>query len=151
MLLEGQCGSGPKAAAEKFGLSRQRYFQLRQQFQQFGAQGLVPQKRGPKRNYRRTGELVRQVIRHLFLDPDANADVVAQKLRQVSWRISTRSVERVIQDFALQKNSTATARKPNHPSKHNAPFFTPGSSRPTPKASSVACGNFWPTKPPATS
>ena len=32
MLLEGECQLGPKAAAAKFGLSRQRYFQLRQHF-----------------------------------------------------------------------------------------------------------------------
>jgi len=105
MLVEGECELGPKAAAEKFGLSRQRYFQLRQQLQQFGTEGLVPQKRGPKRNYRRTDEIVRQVIRHRFLDPDASADVIAQKLRQTGHTISTRSVERVIEDFGLQKKT----------------------------------------------
>jgi transposase len=105
MLLEGECELGPKAAAEKFGLSRQRYFQLRQQFQESGADGLLAQKRGPKRNYRRTSELVRQVIRHRFLDAEANADVIAQKLRQADWQISTRSVERVIEDYGLQKKT----------------------------------------------
>jgi transposase len=105
MLLEGECELGPKAAAEKFGLSRQRYFQLRQQFQEFGAQGLLTQKRGPKSNYRRTSEVVRQVIRHRFLDPDASADVIAQKLRQADWQISTRSVERVIEEYGLQKKT----------------------------------------------
>lgn len=105
MLLEGECELGPKAAAEKFGISRQRYFQLRQQFDKSGAEGLLAQKRGPKRNYRRTNELVRQVIRHRFLDPDATADVIAQKLRQTEWQISTRSVERVIEDYGLQKKT----------------------------------------------
>jgi hypothetical protein len=105
MLLEGECELGPKAASQKFGLSRQRYFQLRQQFRQFGAQGLLAQKRGPKRNYRRTSEVVRQVIRHRFLDPDASAEVVAQKLRQANWQISTRSVERVIEEYGLQKKT----------------------------------------------
>jgi len=105
MLLEGECQLGPKAAAEKFGLSRQRYFQLRQQFKESGAEGLLAQKRGPKRNYRRTSELVRQVIRHRFLDAEANADVIAQKLRQADWQISTRSVERVIEDYGLQKKT----------------------------------------------
>ena len=105
MLLEGECERGPKAAAEKFGFSRQRYFQLRQQFRKFGAQGLLTQKRGPKSNYRRTSEVVRQVIRHRFLDPDASADVIAQKLRQAGWQISTRSVERVIEEYGLQKKT----------------------------------------------
>lgn len=109
MLLEGECELGPKAAAERFGLSRQRYFQLRQQFQQFGTDGLVTRKRGPKRNYRRTDEIVRQVIRHRFLDPDASAEVIAQKLVQSGVTISIRSVERIIQDYALQKKTVPTS------------------------------------------
>jgi transposase len=109
MLVEGQCELGPKAAAEKSGVSRQRYFQLRQQFQQFGTEGLALQKRGPKRDYRRTDEIVRQVIRHRFLDPDASAEVIAQKLVQCGATISIRSVERVIQDYGLQKKTVSTS------------------------------------------
>ena len=128
MLLEGECSLGPKEAAEKYGLSRQRYFQLRQQFQQFGAEGLVPQKRGPKRNYRRTDEIVRQVIRHRFLDPDASAEVIAQKLVQTGATISIRSVERVIQDYALQKKtvspSAAAAADPDATHHHTHPAGT---------------------------
>ena len=105
MLVEGECELGPKAAAEKFGFSRARYFQLRQQFQQAGADGLVPRKRGPKRNYRRTDEIVRQVIRHRFLDPEASAEVIAQKLVQTGATISIRSVQRIIRDYAIQKKS----------------------------------------------
>ena len=62
-------------------------------------------KRGPKTNYRRTEQVVRQIIRHRFLDPDASAEVIAQKLRQCGWEISTRSVERVIGQFGLQKKT----------------------------------------------
>ena len=109
MLLEGECELGPKAAAEKFGLSRGRYFQLREQFRQFGADGLVLQKRGPKRNYRRTDEIVRQIIRHRFLDPEASAEVIAQKLVQSGATISIRSVERTIQDYALQKKTVSAS------------------------------------------
>lgn len=50
-------------------------------------------------------EVVRQVIRHRFLDPDASAEVIAQKLSQVGSKISVRSVERVIEDFGLQKKT----------------------------------------------
>lgn len=108
MLLEGECDLGPKVAAEKFGLSRTRYFQLRQQFQQGGSDALLPQKTGPKTNYRRTDEIVRQVIRHRFLDPDASAEVIAQKLVQCGAAISVRSVQRIIQDYALQKKTVST-------------------------------------------
>jgi len=107
MLFEGECeGVGPSAAARKFGYSKQRYFQLLHAFRERGAMGLKSDKRGPKTNYRRTDEVVRQVIRHRFLDPDASAQVIAQKLVQGGWSISLRSVERVIAEFGLQKKTT---------------------------------------------
>lgn len=106
MLIEGECeGLGPLAAARKFGLSKQRYFQLRAAFGQRGARALCSQKRGPKKNYRRTAEVVRQVIRHRFLDPDASAEVIAQKLVQGGWAVSIRSVQRVLTDYGLQKKT----------------------------------------------
>ena len=106
MLIEGECeGLGPNRAAEKFGFSKQRYFQLRAAFAELGAQALQSQKRGPKTHYRRTAEVVRQVIRHRFLDVDASPEVIAQKLRQSGWQISTRSVQRVIEEFGLQKKT----------------------------------------------
>ena len=105
MLIEGECeGLGPVKAAAKYNYTRQRYHQIRCAFLEQGAAALLSQARGPKRNYRRTGEVVRQVIRHRFLDPDATTEVIAQKLRQSGWSISTRSVERVIADYGLQKN-----------------------------------------------
>jgi transposase len=106
MLIEGQCeGLGANAAAEKYQISRARYFQLLKIYEEKGAQGLLAQKRGPKSNYVRTDEVVRQVIRHRFLDPDASTDVIAQKLRQAGFAVSTRSVERVIEEFGLQKKT----------------------------------------------
>ena len=106
MLTEGECeGLGPIKAAEKYGYTKQRYFQLRKVYQTDGALGLLSKVRGPKTKYRRTGELQRQVIRHRFLDPDASAEVIAQKLRQTGFVISTRSVERVIADYGLQKKT----------------------------------------------
>jgi transposase len=106
MLVEGECeGLGPLRAAEKFGFSKQRYFQLRQAFHAHGAAALQSQRRGPKSNYRRTEEVVRQVIRHRFLDPEASAQVIGQKLRQAGQPVSTRRVERVIEDYGLQKKT----------------------------------------------
>jgi hypothetical protein len=106
MLIEGQCeGLGPVMAAKKHGYTKQRYFQLRKAFQQEGAIALLSKMRGPKSKYRRTSEAVRQVIRHRFLDPEASPEVIAQKLRQTGLVISTRSVERVIAEFGLQKKT----------------------------------------------
>jgi hypothetical protein len=106
MLFEGQCeGLGPTEAARRYGYSKQRFFQLLEQFGTHGALGLQSKLRGPKTNYRRTGELERQIIRHRFLDPDASAEVIAQRLQQASHAISIRSVERVISDYGLQKKT----------------------------------------------
>jgi hypothetical protein len=106
MLIEGECGTlKPSATARKFGFSRQRYFQLRAAFLEKGAQALINRPRGPKTNYRRTEEVVCQAIRHRFLDPDATADVIAQKLRQSGFGISVRSVDRIFQDYGLQKKT----------------------------------------------
>ncbi len=106
MLIEGECeGVGPCAAAAKFDFSKQRYFQLRAAFIERGALALLSQKRGPKTNYRRTDEVVRQVIRHRFLDAEASAEVIAQMLVQSGLAISIRSVQRIIESFGLQKKT----------------------------------------------
>jgi hypothetical protein len=55
--------------------------------------------------YRRTAEVVRQVIRHRFMDLDASPEVIAQKLRQSGWKVSTRSVERIIAEYGIQKKT----------------------------------------------
>ena len=106
MLVEGQCeGLGPTRAAEKYGYTKQRYFQLLHAYEERGSAALCSKPRGPKRNYRRTDELVRQVIRHRFLDSEASPEVIAQKLCQTGFVISTRSVERVIAEYGLQKKT----------------------------------------------
>ena len=106
MLYEGECeGLGAEQAAKKYGYSKARYYQLLHLYKQIGAIALQSQKRGPKRLYRRTPEVEQQVVRYLFLDPEASAEVIAQKLRQSGYPISLRSVERVLAKFGLQKKT----------------------------------------------
>jgi transposase len=106
MLLQGQCeDSSVSHAAALFGYSRQRYYQLLQCFEKQGTLGLLPDTPGPKSDYRRTEQIIRLVIRYRFLDPDCSVDVVAQKLRQQGHTISTRSVERIVADYGLQKKT----------------------------------------------
>ncbi len=110
MLFEGQCeGLGPSKAAEKFGYTRQRYHQILRQFMDKGAEGLKSLKPGPKGNYRRTHEVVRQVIRFRFLDPKMSPEVIAQKLNQNGFPIAIRSVERVISEYGLQKKTSSVS------------------------------------------
>jgi len=122
LLLQGEClgADGIAALAQTHGYSRQRYYQLRAAFQAGGMAALQPHKTGPKTNYRRTDPVVRQVLRHRFLDPDASPAVITQKLKQGQWSISQRSVQRVIADYGLQKKTlraqpAKAARRRAHP------------------------------------
>ena len=54
---------------------------------QGGAEALKGYKRGPKTNYRRTEEVVRQVIRYRFLDPNMSPEVISQMLIQCGHQI----------------------------------------------------------------
>ena len=68
------------AVAQRYDLSRQRYYQLRQDYQEGGVVALAPEKTGPKTNYRRTDQLVRQILRYRYLDPEISPEVITQKL-----------------------------------------------------------------------
>jgi transposase len=123
MLIEGECMElGPTKAARKYGYSRPRYYQVLEKLRKEGLEGLHNRKRGPKTNYRRNDGAVRQIISHRFLDPDASAEVIAQKIRQCGQAISTRSVYRVFAEFGLQKKTPrATAESRAESDRRNAP------------------------------
>ena len=106
MLIEGKClGLGPTKAAKKYGYSKQRFFQVLKAFLKDGSRALVPKKTGPRSNYVRTENVVTQIIRHRFLDPEAGSEVIAQKLRQTGVKVSQRTVERTITEYGLQKKT----------------------------------------------
>jgi hypothetical protein len=110
MLIAGAVGGlGPTAAAAQLGFSKQRSFPLRAADRDRGALALRSGPRGPKTRSRRTDEAVRQIIRQRFRDPEASADVLAQKLRPGGLPRSTRSVARVGADFGLPKKTSLRA------------------------------------------
>ena len=107
MISEGECESiGPTKAAEKFGYTRQRYYQLLKAYKQHGVKALMDKKTGPKSKYRTTGQVIRQIIRFRYYDRDMSAEVIAQNLKQMGFKISISSVEKVITDFGLQKKTS---------------------------------------------
>jgi len=109
MLLQGECTEiGPRQAAKIFQYSKSRYYQIRDTFIQKGVEALINKKTGPKCNYRRTPEVTKLVIRARFLDPNCSAEVIASKLRQDGYQIAIRSVERIINEFGLQKKTPHT-------------------------------------------
>lgn len=105
LLYEGHCTIGVKAACQKFGYTEQRYYQLLNKYKQEGAIALADKKRGSEKKPVRTEVVVNQIIRLRFLDPLASCDVLAQKLNQMGYQVSKRSVERTITEYGLKKNS----------------------------------------------
>jgi hypothetical protein len=103
MLVEGHCTIGVQEAIKKYGYTEQRYYQLLLKYQEGGAQALIDNKPGSDKQPVRTKETVNQIIRLRFLDPFSSAGVIAQKLSQIGYKVSKRSVERTITEYGLQK------------------------------------------------
>jgi len=103
MLIEGHSTIGVKSAIQKYGYTEQRYYQLLKLYQERGAQGLIDKKSGSSKQPVRTKEVVNQIIRLRFLDPFTSAEVISQKLKQIGYNVSIRSVERTITEYGLQK------------------------------------------------
>jgi len=103
MLIEGHCTIGVQEAIKKYGYTEQRYYQLLLKYQEGGAQALIDNKPGSDKQPVRTKETVNQIIRLRFLDPFSSAGVIAQKLSQIGYKVSKRSVERTITEYGLQK------------------------------------------------
>jgi hypothetical protein len=89
--------------ASKYGYTREYFYHVFNSFKNSGSKGLIDKPKGPQKNYRRTKEIEKQIIRHRFLDPEANSEVIAQKMKQSGYNISQRSVERTINEYCLQK------------------------------------------------
>jgi len=103
MLYEGQCaGLGARAAAAKYGYTRQGYYKVLQQYRTQGAAAFF-NRPGPKTNYRRSEEVVRAVIRYRFQHPESSTSELVSLLRAADHRVSKRSVERVISEYGLQQ------------------------------------------------
>lgn len=103
MLFEGQCTIGVYEAIKKYGYTEQRYYQLLKLFEQGGSEAIMDKKRGSEKKVIRTKELENQIIRMRFLDPLASTDIITQKLCQMGYKVSKRSVERTITEYGLQK------------------------------------------------
>ena len=89
--------------ARRYGYTREHFYKIKKQYEDGGCLSLSDKPKGPKVNYKRTDEIEKQIIRHRFLDPEANSEVIAQKMNQTGHAISQRSVERTINAYGLQK------------------------------------------------
>lgn len=90
---------------EKYGYTKQRFFQILNTYKQHGIEALATKKTGPKKNRIRTGRIENLIVRYKFLDSSMSAAVIAQKLRQEGINISQRSVMRTITEKGLSKKN----------------------------------------------
>jgi len=106
MLLEGiNSKITVKELAKKYGYTREHYYHIKRQFKKHGSKVLCNKKRGPRNNSVRTDIVNNQIVRFRFLDPDMSPAVIGQKLRQMGYNVSDRSVSRTIQEYGLQKKT----------------------------------------------
>lgn len=106
MLIENYClGNKVTVVTKKYGFSRSRFYQIKDDYEQGGSDALFEKKKGPKNNYKRTENIVNQIIRMRFLDSKASIAVITQKLKQMGCDVSQRSVERTITEYGIQKKT----------------------------------------------
>ncbi len=106
MLLEGiNSEITVEELAKKYGYTREHYYHIKRQFEKHGSEVLCNKKRGPRNNSVRTDIVNNQIVRFRFLDPDMSPAVIGQKLRQMGYNVSDRSVSRTIQEYGLQKKT----------------------------------------------
>ena len=89
--------------ANSYGYTREYFYEVKKRFDTGGLEALKDKVKGPKSNYKRTKIIDKEIIKHRFLDPEANCEVIAQKMNQAGFTISQRSVERTINEYGLQK------------------------------------------------
>jgi hypothetical protein len=111
MIYEGECQIGVKESIKKYNYSEQQYYKILKNYNHKGLEGLYNKKPGVQENTKRDKELVNQIVRMRYLDPFQSASVIAQKINQLGYKTSTRSVERVITEFGLQKKLMSLTQK----------------------------------------
>lgn len=90
-------------AAQDFGLSRPTIYEARTNLRQAGLEGLVPQKRGPKKPRKLTPE-VRSYLEELVdSEPDLKASALVQRIRtRFSIVLHPRTVEKAVRKKGRQ-------------------------------------------------
>lgn len=90
-------------AAQDFGLSRPTIYEARTNLRQAGLEGLVPQKRGPKRPRKLTPEVRRYLEELADSEPDLKASALVQRIRtRFSIVLHPRTVEKAVRKKGRQ-------------------------------------------------
>ena len=92
------------STAERFGFSRNAFYEARRAFRREGIAGLSPKKRGPKAGHKMTPEALSELEIALERDPALNSEQLVEIARRdLGISVHPRTVERALEK--VKKNS----------------------------------------------
>ena len=90
--------TGIVKASETFGFSRITFYKADKAFKENGLAGLLPQKKGPRRAHKLSGEVMEYVGQLLEQKPEMKSDAIRQKIKnRFNLSVHKRSIERATQ------------------------------------------------------
>ena len=90
-------GIGILKASKAFGFSRITFYKTDKAFKENGLAGLLPQKKGPRRAHKLSGEVMEFVGQLIEQKPEMKSDVIRQKIKnRFNLSVHKRSIERAI-------------------------------------------------------
>ena len=108
-------GYSVSQAAASCGLSRPTYYQVEDAFNREGLIGLLPEKKGPKRAHKLTGEVLAFIEDQLETEPGLTPGELAQLvLDEYHIEVHPKSIPRAL--GRLKKKRTPVKQKPGPPS-----------------------------------
>jgi len=112
MIAFGELTNLPKIQIAKlFGYStRKSYYDIRNDVLNGKGSELIPESTGPKSAPKRTKELEVLVIKMRF-ETDDNMYVIAAKLNELGFEVSSRLVGQILMDYGLSKKKSTQAKK----------------------------------------
>ncbi len=100
-------GTGIQQASKSFGFSRITFYKTGKAFNENGLAGLIPQKKGPRRAHKLTGEVMEFVSRLIKQKPGIKSDGIRQEIKdRFGLMVHKRSIERAI-DRSKKKHPEA--------------------------------------------
>ncbi|MEE8296999.1 MAG: helix-turn-helix domain-containing protein [Hyphomicrobium sp.] len=94
------------AICQRYGVSRQSFYNVQERFDVEGTVGLLPRKPGPKGPSKLTAEVLQFIARELQDDPDRNVRSLVTELEgRFGVRVHKRTLEKLLAERRSKKNS----------------------------------------------
>ena len=97
---------GVVAICEKFGISRQTFYNLSEKFSRQGTAGLLPRRPGPKGPSKLTSAIVTFAQRELAHEENLSGAILASRIKaRFRLRVHRRTVEKLLRELRSKKNA----------------------------------------------